>query len=44
LLKVFLSLSTNKGKAIGVGVFISFNRIFKFFNLSNDLDILLFSN
>ena len=30
LLKVFLSLSTNKGKAKGVGVFISFNRIFKF--------------
>ena len=37
LLKVFLSLSTNKGKAKGVGGFISFKIIFKFFNLINEI-------
>ena len=44
LLKVFLSLSTNNGKAKGLGVFVSFISSFNFFNLSNDLVILLFSN
>ena len=44
LLNVFLSLSTNKGKANGLGVPVLFNIIFKLDNLFSELVILLFSN
>ena len=39
LLNVFLSLSTNNGKANGLGDLVSFNIIFNFDNLSNELVI-----
>ena len=35
------SQETKKGKAKGVGVYNSFNNIFNFCNLSNDIDILI---